>query len=158
MDNQHKLIDLAVDVTAAWLGNANTRASAQSASVVLLSAYVTLSSLPSDDADQREAAEPETFTPAVSVRRSLSSPDHIISLIDGKPYRTLRRHLTAHGLTPAAYRERFGLQSDYPLVAPTYATQRREIARRIGLGRPSSMRTPNSSADEPSPRSSEDVL
>src|SRR3546814_4700882 len=48
----------------------------------------------------------ETFTPAVSVRKSLASKDHIISMIDGKPYKTLRRHLSTHGLTPEDYRKR----------------------------------------------------
>lgn len=80
--------------------------------------------------------EPETkYEPAVTVRKSLSSPDHIISLIDGKPYKTLRRHLAGHGLTPEQYRERFGLKADYPMVAPAYAQTRRDLAKKIGLGR-----------------------
>ena len=82
--------------------------------------------------------EPETkYEPAVSVRKSLSSPDHIISLIDGKPYKTLRRHLSRHGLTAEQYRERFGLKADYPMVAPAYAETRRDLAKKIGLGRKS---------------------
>jgi predicted transcriptional regulator len=60
------------------------------------------------------AAEQGTqdYTPAVSVRKSLASPDHIVSTIDGKPYRTLRRHLATNGLTPNDYRQRYGLKSD----------------------------------------------
>ena len=71
----------------------------------------------------------------MSARKSLSSPDHIISMIDGKSYKTLRRHLTTHGLTPEQYRERFGLKSDYPMVAATYSEARRAMAKSIGLGR-----------------------
>lgn len=78
---------------------------------------------------------PEANRPAVSVRKSLASPDFILSLIDGKPYKTLKRHLTNHGLTPQAYRERYKLPADYPMVAPGFAEQRRLIANKIGLGR-----------------------
>jgi len=58
-----------------------------------------------------------------------------LSLIDGKPYKALKRHLRNHGLTPAEYRERFGLKADYPMVAPGYAEKRRDLAKAIGLGR-----------------------
>jgi predicted transcriptional regulator len=75
------------------------------------------------------------YTPAVSVRKSLASKDHIISMIDGKPYKTLRRHLAGHGLTPQEYRERYGLKSDYPMVAESYSEARRAMAKKIGLGR-----------------------
>lgn len=81
-----------------------------------------------------ETAEQE-FVPAVSVRKSLSSPDHIISLIDGKPYKTLKRHLATHGLTPEQYRERYKLPKSYPLVATSYSDARRAVAQRLGLGR-----------------------
>jgi predicted transcriptional regulator len=83
---------------------------------------------------EQEAPEAE-HVPAVSVRKSLASKDHIISLIDGKPYKTLRRHLSKHGLTPDDYRQRYGLKPDYPMVAPAYAETRRELATKIGLGR-----------------------
>jgi predicted transcriptional regulator len=56
-------------------------------------------------------------------------------MIDGKSYKTLRRHLSGHGLTPEQYRERFGLKRDYPMVAESYSTARRDMARKIGLGR-----------------------
>jgi predicted transcriptional regulator len=71
----------------------------------------------------------------VSVRKSLASPDHIISMIDGKPYKTLRRHLAGHGLTPEQYRERYKLKADYPMVAAAYSESRRAMAKKIGLGR-----------------------
>ncbi len=73
--------------------------------------------------------------PAVSVKRSVR-PDYIVCLEDGEKYKMLRRHLrTAHDMTPDAYRERWGLAADYPLVAPKYAEVRAEIAKKIGLGR-----------------------
>jgi predicted transcriptional regulator len=75
------------------------------------------------------------YVPAVSVRKSLANPDFIISLIDGKPYQALKRHLTTHGLTGAEYRERYGLKADYPLVAPSYSERRSALAKAIGLGR-----------------------
>jgi predicted transcriptional regulator len=75
------------------------------------------------------------FTPAVTARKSLASKDHIISMIDGKSYKTLRRHLSTHGLTPEQYRERYNLKPDYPMVAETYSEARRAMAQKIGLGR-----------------------
>ena len=56
-------------------------------------------------------------------------------MIDGKPYKTLRRHLATHGMTPAEYRERYGLKADYPMVAENYSESRRAMAKKIGLGR-----------------------
>jgi hypothetical protein len=74
------------------------------------------------------------YEPAVSVRKSLANREHIISMIDGKPYKTLRRHLGTHGLTPDQYRERYGLKPDYPMVAEAYSETRRAMAKKIGLG------------------------
>jgi predicted transcriptional regulator len=62
-------------------------------------------------------------------------PDHIVSMIDGKPYKMLKRHLTLQGYTPKSYRETFGLPDNYPMVAPDYAETRRALALKIGLGR-----------------------
>ncbi|OAN53491.1 MucR family transcriptional regulator [Sphingobium sp. TCM1] len=74
------------------------------------------------------------FKPAVSIEESLASPDQILSMIDGKPYKALKRHLSTHGLTPAEYRARYDLPADYPLVAPGYSAARREVALKFGLG------------------------
>jgi predicted transcriptional regulator len=79
------------------------------------------------------APTPE-FKPAVTVEESLASRDQILSLIDGKPYKALKRHLSTHGLTPAEYRARYSLSADYPMVAPGYSAARREVAMRLGLG------------------------
>ena len=73
--------------------------------------------------------------PAVSIKRSVR-PDYIVCLEDGEKHKMLKRHLrTAHELTPDAYRERWGLARDYPLVAPKYAELRSKLAKKIGLGR-----------------------
>jgi predicted transcriptional regulator len=73
------------------------------------------------------------LTPPVPIRKSVT-PDHIISLEDGKAYKSLKRHLTTRGLTPVEYRQKWGLPSDYPMVAPNYAAQRSELAKATGLG------------------------
>ena len=81
------------------------------------------------------AAEPEKPQPAVPVRRSVF-PDYIVCLEDGKKLKMLKRHLqTAYNMTPAQYRERWGLAPDYPMVAPNYANVRSSLAKKIGLGR-----------------------
>jgi predicted transcriptional regulator len=72
--------------------------------------------------------------PQMTAKESIAA-DYLISFEDGKPYRSLRRHLMAkHGLTPDQYRAKWGLPADYPMVAPSYAAQRSEVAKRIGLG------------------------
>ncbi len=72
-------------------------------------------------------------TPAVPVKKSVT-PDAIISLEDGKPYKSMKRHLARLGMTPQQYREKWGLPMDYPMVAPNYAAKRSELAKRLGLG------------------------
>ena len=117
--------------------------------VQLLSAYVSNNQVPSGELagliqstraalapEAAPAAAPEIeHQPAVTVRKSLASRDHIISLIDGKPYKSLKRHLSSHGLSPAEYRARYKLAKEYPMVAPGYSERRREVAKRLGLGR-----------------------
>ncbi len=78
--------------------------------------------------------EAEKPTPAVSVKKSVQQ-DYITCLECGKQQKMLKRHLkTAHGMTPEEYRERWGLSVDYPMVAPSYAEKRSELAKQIGLG------------------------
>lgn len=72
--------------------------------------------------------------PAVPVRKSVTS-QHLISLEDGKPYKTLKRHLAKLGLTPNDYRAKWGLPQDYPMVAAEYASRRSALAKSLGLGR-----------------------
>jgi predicted transcriptional regulator len=118
-----------------------------SLTVQLLSAFVANNLLPSESlpdlirstrlaltADLAPMPEVQAHTPAVSIKKSLASKDHIFSLIDGKPYKTLKRHLAKHGLTPAKYRERYALPDTYPMVAEGYSAERRAVAKKLGLG------------------------
>ncbi len=88
------------------------------------------------DLAQGSAAAPaDKPLPAVAIRKSVF-PDYIICLEDGKKLKMLKRHLkTAYDLTPDAYRQRWGLPPDYPMVAPNYASHRSDLAKKIGLGR-----------------------
>jgi predicted transcriptional regulator len=65
----------------------------------------------------------------------LFKDDGIISLLDGKTYKTMKRHLSTHGLTPAEYIERFSLPTNFPMVSPAYSRARSEMAKNLGLGR-----------------------
>ena len=144
-------LELATELTIAWLGNPNTRISADEVPSFLRRMHETVSELTAGPADA-PAPEPQTeYTPAVTARKSLASRDHIISMIDGKSYKTLRRHLATHGLTPDQYRERFGLKPDYPMVAEAYSESRRAMAKQIGLGRKSTRTPTEDSAPEPTP-------
>jgi len=132
-DGAHaNLLELTVELVAAFVSNNSV--SRNDLPGLIHSTYGALAALGASATDQVEE-EKEEFPPAVSVRRSLESPNHIISMIDGKPYKSLRRHLGARDLTPAQYRARYNLPDDYPIVAPAYSEQRREIARNMALGR-----------------------
>lgn len=130
-------VEIAAELTAAWLANPNTRTTADDVPAFLLSMHTAVVSLSSgtSSSSATEGSSAPTYEPATTARKSLASPDHIISLIDGKKYKTLRRHLSTNGLTPAEYRERYNLKSDYPMVAQTYSEARRAMAKKIGLGR-----------------------
>jgi len=79
-------------------------------------------------------SEPARPVPPVNPKKTIS-PDAIISLEDGKPYKALRRHLSTYGLTPDEYRAKWGLPADYPMVAPNYSAARSALAVKLGLGR-----------------------
>jgi len=129
LENPADVTALTVQLLSAYLTN-NTVASENLAELI----RTTRAALTQDTAEAAPVEEPEVHTPAVSARKSLSSPEHLISLIDGKPYKTLKRHLAANGLTPETYRERYKLPANYPMVAPDFAAKRRAIAEQIGLG------------------------
>ena len=119
-------LGLAADIVGAYVANNNVPASELPGLITAThAALVKLTAPP--------APEPEKPTPPVPIRKTVT-PDHIISLEDGKPYKSLKRHLTTRGLTPAEYRQKWGLPHDYPMVAATYAAQRSELAKSLGLG------------------------
>ena len=143
-------VELATELTIAWLGNPNTRSSAEDVPAFLGKMHETVSALLGSSSEAPAAEAPTEYTPAVTARKSLASKDHIISMIDGKSYKTLRRHLATHGMTPAEYRERYGLKPDYPMVAENYSESRRAMAKKIGLGRkPGPRKTDMTSAPAP---------
>jgi len=147
-------IELATELTIAWLSNPNTRTSADEVPAFLgkmHNSIIALAGTPGTSGT--DADEPTEHVPAVTARKSLSDPDHIISMIDGKKYKTLRRHLSTHGMTPEEYRARYGLKADYPMVSANYSESRRAMAVKIGLGRKSGETAPSkASADKPAPR------
>jgi predicted transcriptional regulator len=127
-DLTETLITHTTDIVVSYVSN-NSIAS-EDVSALIQNVYSTLSGLGGEGGAAE--AKPE---PAVSIRASVKK-DHIVCLEDGKKMKMLKRHLmTDHGLTPDEYRARWGLASDYPMVAPDYAEKRRELAKKIGLGR-----------------------
>ena len=130
------VVEMSVGLAVAWAANPNNRASPDEVVGFLRSAHGALTVL-SDASSESKADEPAAakYTRAVTPRASLASREHIISMIDGKPYKSLRRHLSGHGLTPEEYRERYGLPRDYPMVAPEYSEKRSALAKAAGLGR-----------------------
>ena len=134
-DETTNTVELATELTMAWLSNPNTRTSAEDVPAFLKSMHNALIALSTAPAEPPSGEATPEFTGAVTARKSLANPDVIISMIDGKPYKTLTRHLSTNGLTPAEYRARYGLKADYPMTAPSYSAMRRDMAKKIGLGR-----------------------
>lgn len=133
MNEENDIVGLATELTIAWLSNPNTRTNADDVPAFLKQMHGPVANLSEPEAVPE--ASSRDYTPAVTARKSLASPDHIISMVDGKPYKTLRRHLATNGMTPDDYRERYNLKSDYPIAAATYSESRRAMAKKIGLGR-----------------------
>ena len=122
-----QLLGLTVQIVSAHIAHNQIRAEALPA--LIQAVYASLSEA------GREAAPVERPQPAVPIRKSVF-PDHIVCLEDGRKLKMLKRHLrTTYNMTPDQYRERWGLPSDYPMVAPDYAERRSSLARQIGLGR-----------------------
>ncbi|SEK02138.1 transcriptional regulator, MucR family [Sphingobium sp. AP50] len=134
------LTQLTVQLLSAYVGNNSV--AAEDLAGLIASTRAALSTEP-----VVAAAEKPAHVAAVGIRKSLASPDHLLSLIDGKPYKLLKRHLAANGLTPDEYRARYNLPKDYPMVAKAYADERRVVAARTGLGGRRSKAAPKSTAD-----------
>lgn len=124
-----ELIDFTVDIVSAYVSN-NAVAGADLPGIIT-NVHAALMNI----SEANNEPEPEPLTPAVSPRRSIT-PDYLICLEDGKKFKSLKRHLRTHyDLSPEEYREKWGLASDYPMVAPNYARARSELAKQMGLGR-----------------------
>ncbi len=121
------LITLTADIVSAHVSNNSV--AVNDLPTLIQNVHVALSGL--GGRAQEPEAKPE---PAVSIRSSVK-PDYIVCLEDGKKLKMLKRHLMTHyQMTPDEYRQKWGLNSDYPMVAPNYAEQRRTLAKKIGLG------------------------
>jgi predicted transcriptional regulator len=136
MDENNDILSLTADIAAAYVSNNSVAAS--EVPNVIQTIYRALGTL--GKADLQPAAE--TRKPAVPIRKSIT-PDYLISLEDGKPYKSLKRHLrTQYNMSPDDYRAKWGLPKDYPMVAPNYAASRSALAKSMGLGRGGASKKP----------------
>ncbi|MFE1603326.1 MucR family transcriptional regulator [Methylobacterium sp. ID0610] len=119
-------LELASDIISAYVAKNNVPVGELPA--LIQSVYESLGAL-----GKPTEPEPVKLTPPIPIKKSVT-PDYLISLEDGKQYKSLKRHLTTRGLTPEQYRTKWGLPPDYPMVAANYAAQRSELAKSIGLG------------------------
>jgi predicted transcriptional regulator len=131
-----ELLRMTTEVVAAYVSN-NTLATGQLGDVIH-AVYNSLRALEGQVAE----APVEVLKPAVPVRKSIT-PEYLVCLEDGKKLKMLKRHLrSTYNMTPDEYRAKWGLGPDYPMVAPKYAQQRSEFAKKIGLGRGTGRRSP----------------
>ncbi|HEY5410141.1 MAG TPA: MucR family transcriptional regulator [Caulobacteraceae bacterium] len=128
MDDKSEIIEMTADIVAAYVG-ANSVTAADLPSLIQ-SVHRALTGVAAG-ADVVEAAPRE---PAVPVKKSIT-PEYLICLEDGRKFKSLKRHLrTKYNMSPEDYRAKWGLPKDYPMVAPSYAKARSELAKQMGLG------------------------
>jgi predicted transcriptional regulator len=128
MSEKPEYIEMTADIVAAYVGHNSVSAADLPALIQSIHKAI------QDASDGRppEVAAPQA--PAVSVRKSIN-PDFLICLEDGRRFKSLKRHLRAkYDMTPEAYRAKWGLPKDYPMVAPNYAAARSQLAKSMGLG------------------------
>jgi len=124
-----RLIELTANVVSAYVAHNSVPMGELSALIGRIHAVLT------ETAGTPVVEQPKELTPAVPIKRSVT-PDYIISLEDGKKFKSLKRHLSArYGLSPDQYRTKWGLPADYPMVAPNYSNARSALAKTTGLGR-----------------------
>ncbi|HEY1414415.1 MAG TPA: MucR family transcriptional regulator [Caulobacteraceae bacterium] len=128
MDDKAEIIEMTAEIVAAYVENNNISTSDLPA--LIQSVHRALASV----AAGGEAVEPAPKEPAVPVRRSITQ-DYLICLEDGRKFKSLKRHLrTKYNMSPEDYRAKWGLPKDYPMVAPSYAKARSDLAKQMGLG------------------------
>lgn len=128
--NREHLLTLTADIVAAYVGNNSVRASEIPA--LINDIYSAFAQAEGEAENAPEADKPK---PAVNPKKSITD-DYLICLEDGKKFKSLKRHLMTHyGLTPEQYREKWGLDPNYPMVSPNYAKARSRLAKKMGLGR-----------------------
>jgi predicted transcriptional regulator len=122
-------IELTAEIVSAYVSNNSVSASELPGLINQVHSALTRVS-----SGHGEGAPSEPLKPAISVKRSIT-PDFIVCLEDGKKFKSLKRHLrTQYNMTPEAYREKWDLPPDYPMVAPNYAAARSQLAKQMGLG------------------------
>ncbi|TNC08782.1 MucR family transcriptional regulator [Methylobacterium terricola] len=124
---QLEFIDLAADIVSAYVSKNNVPITELPS--LIASVHAALSGLGQPAAIPTE----DHKVTAAQIRKSIT-PDAIVSFIDGKSYKSLKRHLTSNGTTPDEYRQKYGLPRDYPMVAASYTARRSELAKSLGLG------------------------
>lgn len=125
-DNNTLLLEHVADIVTSYVGSNQVEAS--QLPTLIGEIYSSLSRLASGEVVK------EQQPPAVDPKKSVK-PDHIVCLEDGKRFKSLKRHIGVHGMTPAEYRAKWGLPHDYPMVAPNYSEARSQLALASGLGR-----------------------
>ena len=126
---QSEALEIAAEVVAAFVSNNPLPKGELPALIQTIHDSLARLSVGAENAAPKE----EPKQPAVSIRKSIT-PEYLTCLEDGKKFKSLKRHVGTHGLTPAQYREKWNLPSDYPMVAPNYAAARSALAKAIGLG------------------------
>jgi predicted transcriptional regulator len=129
LDDQNMMIELTTEIVANYISN--NQVSIEQLPDLIRTVNTTLTKLGQPEAP----VEPEASKPTSALIRKSIRADALISFIDGKPYKTLKRHLSKHGLSVAEYKEKYGLPKDYPTTAADYSARRSEMARNLGLGR-----------------------
>ena len=130
MTDPADLLDVTAQIVSAYVGR--NEVEPDELPDLIKSVYETVTDLSAETAERRAGPKP---IPAIPVGESVTD-DFIYSLEDGQPYKSLKRHLKAkYNMTPEAYREKWDLPQDYPMVAPSYARERSELAKKSGLGR-----------------------
>jgi predicted transcriptional regulator len=127
--NDTGLLAMTAHIVASYLEN--NAAKPEDIPALITSVHASIAGLGSEP-EPEEPEAPARLTPAAI--RKLIQPDGITSLIDGRKFKSMRRHLSLQGFTPESYREHFGLPKDFPMVAPEYAAARSQLAKSMGLG------------------------
>ena len=152
-DNEsYDILTLTTEIVSSYVGN-SSHMKAEEIPALIRSVRAALA----EDAAPAASAEPETPKATKSQIGKSISPDALISFIDGKPYKTLKRHLTRHGHDMSSYRNAYGLPSDYPSVASNYSAARSEMAKTIGLGAKGRGKAPAATAGKGRKKSTPDA-
>lgn len=128
MDDKRDLVGMAAEIVAAYV--AANQVAPRDLPALIRTVHAALGEVADAPAGAADAAQ----EPAIAIKKSVT-PDYIICLEDGKKFKSLKRHLrTRYNMSPEEYRAKWGLPHDYPMVAPNYAKERSNLAKRMGLG------------------------